>query len=719
MPTRSVTERTSTWKWIPALAVVVCGGWLCVTNPAHGAGLLVANDGFGGVLKIKEHDVHVTINNGVAVTEVEQVFVNTEPRIVEALYTFPVPARASVSNFSMWINGQEMVGEVVEKQRARQIYNSYKQVKRDPGLLEQVDYKRFEMRIFPIPPNGEQRVKITYYQELNFDHDAATYVYPLATVTQGKADERTTGRFAFALDAKSAVPFVNVESPSHSDQVAVVKHADNHYVQTSLETKAGDLSRDVVVHLQVARPTTGLDFIASKQSSEDGYLLFTLTAGKELEDKLTGSDYVFVLDISGSMSFDNKLTLSRSTVGAFLQTLSDDDRFEVMTFNIGQQALFHNLQPGSTTNKQQAEEFLRNQRAQGGTVLRPAMEGAYKYRQNDRRLNVVILSDGMTELQETAGLLDLIKNRPSNVAVFCVGVGNEVNRPLLTQLAEGAGGLAAFLSNGDDFQRQAEAFRRKLTRPAATNVKLSFSGDNVYAAEPEMLPNLFHGQPLRLYARYRQAGPVKVRIQAEILGSLLDQTVEVNLPANEPSNPHIERMWAAHRVERLIRDAREQNTQPAAAEIVRLSEGYSIANEYASFIVLENDAEYRRWSIERRNAVRQKRDAASLADVRQQFEKLRQATAEKLGPAPAAEPTTTKPVAANSPQPTFDVSPLPSNSSTPTSTPNVGPIDSSPRTNSPAHSSGGGGGGAIDPLTALVALGLAGLGWQNRRRSAA
>jgi len=152
---------------------------------------------------------------------------------------------------------------------------------------------------------------------------------------------------------------------------------------------------------------------------------------------------------------------------------------------------------------------------------------------------------------------------------------------------------------------------------------------------------------------------------------------------------------------------------------VRLSEGYSIANEYASFIVLENDAEYRRWSIERRNAVRQKRDAASLADVRQQFEKLRQATAEKLGPAPAAEPTTTKPVAANSPQPTFDVSPLPSNSSTPTSTPNVGPIDSSPRTNSPAHSSGGGGGGAIDPLTALVALGLAGLGWQNRRRSAA
>jgi Ca-activated chloride channel family protein len=54
----------------------------------------------------------------------------------------------------MWIGGKEVVGEVVEKQRAREIYNSYKQVRRDPGLLEQVDYKNFEMRIFPIGPAG-------------------------------------------------------------------------------------------------------------------------------------------------------------------------------------------------------------------------------------------------------------------------------------------------------------------------------------------------------------------------------------------------------------------------------------------------------------------------------------------------------------------------------------------------------------------------------------
>ena len=136
-------------------AIVVVLGLVVLSLLSGGvraAGLLVADGGFGGVLQIKEHTAQVVINNGVAVTEVEQIFVNTEDRVVEALYTFPVPKGASVANFSMWIDGKEMIGEVVEKERARKIYESYKQTRRDPGLLEQVDYKTFEMRIFPIGP---------------------------------------------------------------------------------------------------------------------------------------------------------------------------------------------------------------------------------------------------------------------------------------------------------------------------------------------------------------------------------------------------------------------------------------------------------------------------------------------------------------------------------------------------------------------------------------
>src|SRR5688572_28018985 len=302
--------------------------------PARGAGLLIADGGLGGALEVVDHDVRVTVNNGVAVTHVTQVFRNTEDRVVEALYTFPVPRGASVANFSMWIGGKEMVGEVVEKERARQIYDSYKQQRRDPGLLEQVDFKRFEMRIFPIAAGAEQRVKVTYYQELDFDHDEATYLYPLATATRRDVQQRTTGKFAFTLDAKSEVPLTQLESPSHASLFVVAKHAP-HYGQASLETSGGDLSRDLVITMKTERPRTGLDLIASKQPGEDGYFLLTLTAGKELEELNRGMDYVFILDISGSMANDGKLALSRQSIAAFTSALGDDDRFEIITFNVG------------------------------------------------------------------------------------------------------------------------------------------------------------------------------------------------------------------------------------------------------------------------------------------------------------------------------------------------------------------------------------------------
>src|SRR5688572_2426278 len=329
------------------VAAALLAAFVAASPPrAHAAGLLVADGGFGGQLQIKEHDVKVTINNGIAVTTVTQIFQNMEDRQVEALYTFPVPKGASVANFSMWINGREMVGEVVEKKRAREIYESYKETRRDPALLEQVNFKTFEMRVFPIGPRAEQRVQVTYYQELDVDHDWATFVYPLATTTRGNRapDSTTRGRFALSVDAKSEVPLVEMNSPSHKDAFAIAKHGDSYW-QASLETREGDLNRDVVLAYKLSRPRTGVDLITARNGKEDGYFALTLTAGEELKAAAGGAgmDYVFVLDVSGSMADDGKIDLSRRSLGAFVRSLKAADRFEVIAFNVQPKPLFGSL----------------------------------------------------------------------------------------------------------------------------------------------------------------------------------------------------------------------------------------------------------------------------------------------------------------------------------------------------------------------------------------
>jgi len=616
---------------------VLAAGLACLTalmmsGRANASGLLIADGGFGGVLEIKEHDVKVTIDNAIAVTRVKQVFHNTEKRQVEALYTFPVPKGASVANFSMWINGKEMVGEVIEKKRAREIYNSYKRKRRDPGLLEQVDYKTFEMRIFPIPAGADQRVEIAYYQELEFDHDWATYVYPLATVTQKGIDQRVDGKFAIDVELKSAVPIVETESPSHPDQFVFADHSDS-YVQASLETPEGSLARDVVLSFHLSRPRTGIDIVTSKGSKEDGYFLLTLTAGQDLAQLDKGMDYVFVLDISGSMANDGKLLISKESVSAFINELSEEDRFEVMAFNLEPTTGFGSLLNANQAARDKASEFLLSQRAKGGTVLKPALDVAYRYRDADRPLNIVILSDGMTEQRERVQLLRLISSRPAGARVFCIGVGNEVNRPLLSQMANDSGGLASFISRGDNFKRQAKAFRGKLMRPAVSNPSIDFGSARVYDVEPRTLPNLYHGMPIRIYGRYKKGGDTKVTVKGEVQGIAFRSQAAVDLPAEEAGNPELERMWAWKRVDRLQKDADRGGSRSSVLdEIIQLGEDYSIVTEYTSFLVLENDAEYRRWKIKRRNAARIGRDREAMERRRIKLDAIRNEASTDIGP---------------------------------------------------------------------------------------
>src|SRR5687767_4412332 len=394
------------------------------------------------------------------------------------------------------------------------------------------------MRVFPIGPRAEQRVQVTYYQELDVDHDWATYVYPLATTTQGKQPDATTrGRFALNVEAKSEVPLVEMSSPSHTDGFAIAKHAEGYW-QASLETREGDLARDVVLAYKLARPRTGVDLITAKQGGEDGYFALTLTAGDELAPKnAAGMDYVFVLDVSGSMADDGKLELSRSSLGAFVRSLKPEDRFEVIAFNVQPTPLFSAATEAGDEAKAKAEQFLAERRPAGGTVLNPAITAAYKYAAPGRTLNVVLLSDGLSEPGEAQQLANLIRQRPEGCRVFSVGVGNDVNRPLLQDMAEKSGGIAAFLSRGDDFERQAVAFRRKLEHPAATDVKIELEGADAYDVEPKQLPNLFHGSPIRVYGRYKKAGPAKVRVRANVNGQPLDQAVAIDLPREEGGNP--------------------------------------------------------------------------------------------------------------------------------------------------------------------------------------
>ena len=353
------------------------------------------------------------------------------------------------------------------------------------------------------------------------------------------------------------------------------------------------------------------------------------------------------------MAQDGKLPLPRNSLGAFIDGLEPGDRFEELTFNVQPNPLFTRLEQVDATTRDRAAAFLASQAGRGGTVLNAALSTAYRYADPDRALNVVILSDGLTEQNEWQTLLEMIRTRPRNARVFCIGVGNEVNRPLLEQLAQDSGGLAAFLSQGDNIERAALAFRRKLMRPVATEIGVAVEGVEVYDVEPVQIPNLYNGYPVRIYGRYRGEGAGTVRLTAHVQGQEFGRTAVLDFPARDSANPELERMWAWKRIDRLLKDADRSGSRDSVAnEVVALGEKYSIVTEYTSFLVLENDAEYQRWQIERRNLDRLQRDRASQEAVSTQLAKLREKAQMALGPGALAPATATPTQTAATPQPT-------------------------------------------------------------------
>jgi Ca-activated chloride channel family protein len=115
-------------------------------------------------LEVRTHRVQVRIDGQVAVTEVDQVFVNPTSRRLEGTYLFPVPGGAQLDRFSMDVNGKLLDAELLDADKARRIYEDIVRTMRDPALMEYAGRDLLRARIFPIEPHGEKRVTLRYTQ---------------------------------------------------------------------------------------------------------------------------------------------------------------------------------------------------------------------------------------------------------------------------------------------------------------------------------------------------------------------------------------------------------------------------------------------------------------------------------------------------------------------------------------------------------------------------
>jgi Ca-activated chloride channel family protein len=556
------------------------------------------------VLPVKSIQLDTKINGQIATTHVEQVFRNDTPYTLEGTYFFPIPETASIVEFSIWENGKKLVGEVRSREEARRIYDEIVRRQRDPGLLEYAGKDLFQASIFPIPPNSDKKLELTYSQVLKAESGTVAYRYPLGTgrnlwgrgpqnvetVRGGVTQKFGTVSGKIEITGKQALR--NVYSPSHAVDV---KNKSENSVTVSFETKDND--NDFQLFYGLSNDDFGMSLVTYREAGKDGYFMLLLSPKDDLSEReLVNKDIVFVLDTSGSMADEGKMEKARSALLFGIRTLRDGDRFNVVNFSGEEHLMERGLIAANAEGRKRGEEFVAKLRPTGGTNINDSLIASVKqFEKNDRPKMLVFMTDGLPTVGET-NVEKIISNfkgsKDIDVRVFPFGFGYDVNTTLLDKLGMENAGIADYVQPKEDLEVKVSNFFSRVSSPVLSDLEIDMGSVETEFVYPRKPGDMFRGMQIVMIGRYKNAGDIQ-NVSVMLRGKTGKESrsfafSDLDFPLRSEGNEFLPRLWASRRVGWLLDQIRlNGETKEVRDEVVELGTRYGLVTPYTSYLATD------------------------------------------------------------------------------------------------------------------------------------
>lgn len=518
----------------------------------------------------------------------DQVFIDNFYRDLEGTYIFPIPEDASISKFSMYMGNEEIKGKILDKNEARQIYEDIVRRKKDPALLEYFKDGMFKASVYPIPANGEARIKLNYSEVLKASGGICSYRYTLNTEKFSKDPLQSV---KVTVELNSSQPIKSIYSPSHD--VKIEKDNDHHATITYVEENTRP-DKDFMLYYTFTAEDIGFNLLPFEDEDHQGYFMALISPQVEVPaDRTQSKNLIFILDTSGSMAGE-KIKQTKEALKFCLNSLNSGDRFNIIDFDDQINSFKTGLVRASAENVREALSFVDKCEAEGGTNINDALlTGLRQAEGREASSQIIFLTDGLPTVGET-DITNIINNvekvNTAKTRLFVFGAGYDVNTRLLDRLAEDNHGTSDYVRPSEDIEVKVGNLYSKISHPILTNVRLDFGSVEAYDIYPKELPDIFKGSQMVVVGKYKNGGPTEV----ELTGSTGDTPRTSNYHANFSSDDRydfIPRLWATRRIGYLIDQIRlHGNNKELVDEVVSLSKRYGIITEYTSFLV---DADYR------------------------------------------------------------------------------------------------------------------------------
>ena len=554
-------------------------------------------------LELKEVKVAAKIRDQVAQTTLEQTFYNPSNRRIEGTYIFPIPENAEIESFQMEINGNMTKGEILNAKKAKEIYEKIVRESKDPALMEYSDKAIFKIRIFPIEPKKEKKIKIKYKELLKKDGRMNAYKFPLRAE---KFLTNPVNQISLKISIDSENELKSIYSPSH--KIAIEREGKKRAL---LSYKEKDILPENNFEIlfsthQDDESSIGFDFITYKEKgNETGYYAMLISPGNWRPDTLIPKDVIFVLDSSGSMRV-KKLDQAKSAINFCLKSLNKTDQFEIIRYSTETESLFGNLKSANKKNLDLAKDFIQNIEAGGGTAIEEALLEAIKtstpknLKNLKRPRQIIFITDGRPTIGETrtdeiiARITKTHQPIKKNTRIFSFGIGTDVNTKLLDLISQKTKASTEYVLPEENIELKISRFYSKVAQPVMTNISIQNESTVRLSEEyPKDLPDLFKGDQLVTLGRYKINQKNEENFRALMQGSIAGKQVKFNL--NEKINPNrdnafIARLWATRKVGYLLEEIRlHGESEELKDTVVKLARKWGIVTPYTSYLILEDE----------------------------------------------------------------------------------------------------------------------------------
>ncbi len=541
--------------------------------------------------------VAITIDGDrrVAYFEVDEEFRNRSRALMEGDYLYPIPPEAVFTDFSLFMGEQELRGEILPAERARAIYEEIVRRKKDPALIELVGHGVLRSRVFPIGPGETRRVILRYTQLLGKDGDLLRLRYPrVIGMTPGSAGREVSAPpvqnlvqhpFTLRIRVSGAARFATPYSPTHAIEVR-----ERGRDELEIVHRGGGAARDFELFLPLRESEVGASLLAHAPGGEPGYFMLLIAPPAQTRRAEIPRDVTLVLDVSGSMSGE-KIEQARAALDQILAGLRAQDRFRLISFSSVVRSFRSGWASANRGTLREARDYLAGLRAEGSTNVMDALREALTPEVEAGRLSLIVfLSDGKPTVGETAPerIAAAMERLRDGERIFAFGVGYDVNTYLLERMVQDGRGAVSYVRPGDDVEQAVSSLTRKIAHPALSDLRIVRAPAQLEDIHPNPLPDLFHGEELVLFGRYRGHGSGDLVLEGTRAGRTQRFRYRVELARRETDNEFIPRLWAARKAGALTAYVRLHGPDPEVIEEIRqLGLRYGILTEYTSYLVEE------------------------------------------------------------------------------------------------------------------------------------